>query len=62
MTPEEATAAKYAAAIVERRRLALRAKQGPPLTPAEAERLRQLDGWLDGWLDEIHKKRIKGDT
>lgn len=60
MTPEEATAAKYAAAIVERRRLALRAKQGPPLTPDEAERLRQLDVWLER-LDALNKT-AKGDT
>lgn len=61
MTQEEA-AQKQAAAIVERRRLALRKFQGPPLSPDEAERLRQLDGWLDELHDTIHKKRIKGDT
>lgn len=39
-------ASRAVRAIVERRRLALRQVQGPPLTPDEAERLRQLDEWL----------------
>jgi hypothetical protein len=66
MTPEEA-AQKYAAVLVERQRLNLK-KHTKKLTPAEAQRLTQLDAYLDD-LDRVINpdfhaltRPLKGDT